>query len=123
MAERPKTGHQYKPHRAELLLHLSYVALVCTWLTPLLLVTGALGSLVGIVVWVLAQHDLVKTRAEHMDRRSRQQTRRAKGFAILAMFAGLLMTATCTPVWFGVVDYVRLPPTSRHTGDEFPPPH
>jgi hypothetical protein len=122
MPEDPKPG-RCKPHRAELLLHLSYGALVCTWLTPLLLVTGVLGLLIGIVVWVLAHHDLAKTRAELMDRRSRQQTRRAKGLAILAVFAGLLITATCAPVWFGVVDLVQHPPTSRYTGDEFPPPH
>jgi 4-hydroxybenzoate polyprenyltransferase len=123
-AEQPGASRRkYKPHRAELLLYLSYGALVCTWLTPLLLVPGVLGALLGAVVWLLASRDLAKMRAGLMERHGRRQTRKARGFAILAVVAGLVMTATCTPVWFGVADLVQHPPTSRYTGDEFPPPH
>ena len=57
----------WEPHRGRWLEGFSIGSAVCGFASQVLLVPAVLGFVVGLVVWIASNHDLVKMRANLMD--------------------------------------------------------
>jgi hypothetical protein len=79
-----------EPHRADLILQLGQISVVCVLVGLCLGVLAAVAGLVtGIAAWVMGSRDLARIRAGLMDRRGEARTRQGRAFGI----AGTLLNA------------------------------
>jgi hypothetical protein len=87
-------------HRGRTIAVLGNVCLVLGGLSICLFGLGGLVSVpLGIVTWVMANHDLARMRAGTMDRFGKDQTETGRTGAILGIVLGLIFAA-CHALWW-----------------------
>jgi len=88
------------PHRARLIVALGNICLVLGGLSICLCGLGAVVSVpLGIVTWVMANHDLAQMRTGALDVLGKDLTETGRTGAILGIVLGLLFAA-CHAVWW-----------------------
>jgi hypothetical protein len=88
------------PHRARLIVALGNICLVLGGLSICLCGLGAIVSVpLGIVTWVMANHDLAQMRTGALDVLGKDLTETGRTGAILGIVLGLLFAA-CHAVWW-----------------------
>jgi hypothetical protein len=84
----------YKPHRGSLILGLGNASMIVGGLAVCSLGLGAIISVpLGIVAWLMANHDLERMREGRMDPRGKSQTEAGRTGAIAGLVLGLIFAA------------------------------
>lgn len=83
-----------EPHRAELLGQLGTIAVICGFLTAILVVTAVVSLPLGIAVCIMARQDLAKMQTREMDPQGAADTERALQTGIFSLFVSAAMLVT-----------------------------
>jgi hypothetical protein len=81
-----------EPHRGNVLRLLGVVALVCGFLSPVLVVPGVVGLPLAVAVLVVSSRDLARMRRGLLDPAGRAETERAGGLALEGLFLSVVGT-------------------------------
>jgi Na+/proline symporter len=84
----------YEPHRGSLILSLGNISMIVGGLALCSLGFGAVLSVpIGILAWVMANHDLERIRDGRMDPRGKARTQTGRTGAIAGILLGLIFAA------------------------------
>lgn len=84
----------YEPHRGKLILSFGNLSMIVGGLSLCFLGFGAVLSVpLGVLIWVMANHDLERMRDGRMDPRGKSQTENGRTGAIAGLILGLLFAS------------------------------